>query len=140
MVEDADVDRLLASVAAGSETAWSQLWAAVEPRLFGLVRTYRVSGPLSTNVDECRDIVVEVMARLRDSEVRRSKMFLDARDKNPGLSFFPWLFVVARRVAIDYQRGHGDYIDRRRSRNPGSAPGRWVQHQTLPGDSRLGGL
>jgi len=137
---DAGLEELVTAVAGGQAQAWGQLWERVEPRLFGLVRSPRVSGRLSQDLDECRNIVVEVMARLSDDDYRRLRMYLDARAERPTLTFMPWLIVVAKRVAIDYLRGHGEYIDRRRSRNTGSAPGRWVERKTMPSDSRIGGL
>jgi len=137
---DASLEELVAMAARGEAMAWGQLWQAVEPRLFGLVRSPRVSGRLSQDVDECRNIVVEVMARLSDDDYRRLRLYLDARSERPSLTFMPWLIVVAKRVAIDYLRGHGEYIDRRRSRNTGSAPGRWMQRKTMPSESRIGGL
>ena len=139
MGEDAALEVLVASVAAGEPQAWGSLWQALEPRLFGFVRTPKVSGRLCQDLDECRNIVVEVMARLSDDDFRRLRMYLDARAERPTLAFMPWLMVVTKRVAIDYLRGHGEYIDRRRSRNTGSAPGRWVERKTMPSESRIGG-
>ncbi len=49
-----------------------------------------------------------------------------------------WLRVVAKRVGIDYLRGHPDYIDRRRQPDA-SSPGAWVDVGTMPPDSQLGG-
>ncbi len=137
-----DVDELEAVVrraAAGEEAAWLGLWKTLEPRLQGLVRQPRISGRLSQHEDDRRNIVVEVMSRLRDGGMRRLKLYLEARQRNPQLLFLPWVTVVAKRVAIDYMRGHGDYVDRRRNRNPDSAPGAWINLHTLPGDSRLVG-
>ncbi len=139
MSDDAALSTLVSSTVAGDPGAWGSLWQALEPRLFGLMRSPRITGRLSQDHDECRNIVVEVMARLSDDDYRRLRMYLDARAKSPSLQFFPWLIVVARRVAIDYLRGHGEYIDRRRSRNTGSAPGRWVERKTMPSESRIGG-
>lgn len=139
-MEEADeLEALVLRAAAGDETAWTSLWNALEPRLQGLVRQPRVTGRLSQQEDDRRNIVVEVMARLREVDMRRLKLYLEARRQNPRLVFLPWVIVVAKRVAIDYMRGHGDYVDRRRNRNPGSAPGAWINLHTLPGDSRLVG-
>src|SRR5262249_6584228 len=46
--------------------------------------------------------------------------------------------VVAKRIAIDYKRGHETYIDRRHVEDA-SRPGGWRDVGTLPGDSRLPG-
>jgi DNA-directed RNA polymerase specialized sigma24 family protein len=138
-VEDAELEALVASAATGDAGAWQALWQALEPRLGGLVRRPRVTGRLCRNEDDCRNIVVEVMARLCDDDFRRLKMYLATRADNPQLAFVPWVLVVAKRTAIDYMRGHGEYLDRRGSRNPDSAPGAWVRLGTLPSDSRLDG-
>jgi DNA-directed RNA polymerase specialized sigma24 family protein len=139
MGEEGELEAVVLRAAAGEEAAWIDLWTALEPRLEGLARQARVSGRLSQNEDDRRNIVVEVMARLRAADMRRLKLYLDARRQNPALAFVPWVTVVAKRVAIDYMRGHGDYVDRRWNRNPDSAPGAWVNLHTLPGDSRLVG-
>lgn len=139
MAEQTQLEEMVESAAAGEDRAWTDLWSAVHPRLLRLASSPRVSGRMSQNEDDCRNIVVEVMARLRDSQFRRLKLYLDAKRENPDLAFEPWLVVVARRVAVDYLRGHGEYIDRRRNRNPESAPGRWVHVEKLTTDSRLEG-
>jgi DNA-directed RNA polymerase specialized sigma24 family protein len=138
-VDDGDLEGLVPAAASGDPDAWHALWRALEPRLAGLVRKPRVTGRLSASEDDCRNIVVEVMARLSDDDFRRLKMYLASRAANPQLSFVPWLLVVARRTAVDYMRGHGEYLDRRGRRNPDSAPGAWVKLGTLPSDSRLEG-
>ena len=135
-----NVEGLVADAAGGNEAAWVALWLQVEPMLLRLARSPRVSGRMSEDEDDCRNIVVEVMARLRDDGFRRLRLYVEQHDRNPGLAFEPWLRVVARRVTIDYMRGHGDYIDRRRNRNPSSPPGRWVHHTPLTSTSRLHGV
>jgi DNA-directed RNA polymerase specialized sigma24 family protein len=137
---DADFDSLIDGAVQGDANAWGRLWTELEPMLERLARSPRVTGRLSGDEDECRNIVVEVMSRLRDDDFRRLRLYQNARHERPDLTFKPWITVVAKRVAVDYIRGHGEYIDRRRSHNPESAPGRWVQPRTLPGDSRLHGL
>jgi hypothetical protein len=139
VVTESDIHQVVEEVVSGEAQAWGLLWEAVEPRLLRYVSSPRVTGRLSQDTDECRNIVVEVMARLNDDGFRRLRMFVDSRAQRPDLEFWPWLMVVTKRVAIDYQRGHGEYIDRRRSRNTGSAPGLWLQRKTLPTDSRLDG-
>jgi DNA-directed RNA polymerase specialized sigma24 family protein len=135
-----EVEELVAKAATGDEEAWSALWLYAEPMLLRLARSPRVSGKMSESEDDCRNVVVEVMARLRDAEFRRLKLYLERRAHKPDLTFEPWLRVVARRVTIDYMRGLGEYIDRRRSRNPGSAAGMWVHQTSLTSTSRLHGV
>jgi DNA-directed RNA polymerase specialized sigma24 family protein len=131
------VDDLLPAVIAGDPVAWEQLWLALEPRLSRMLRSPRTAGRLSASDDDRRSILVEVMARLRDDQFRRLEMYRSAKQQRPGLSFTAWLGVVTRRVAVDYMRGHAEYIDRRRQRVPASSPGKWVDLQPLVGDSRL---
>lgn len=133
------LETLVESCAAGDEQAWQRLWAAVEPRLLRLVSQPRFLGPLGQREDDCRNIVVEVLARLRADDYHRLKIYLETRLTNPSLKFMTWLRVVAKRVGIDYMRGHPDYIDRRRQADRGSAPGEWVEAGTLPSGSKLHG-
>lgn len=133
------IDQLVASVADGEAGAWDRLWLLLEPLLSRMLRSARATGRLCGSEDDRRSILVEVMARLHDDEFRRLKLYLHACEQRPGLAFEPWLRVVARRVAVDYIRGHSEYIDRRRQRTPASSPGRWVELAPLAGDSLLVG-
>jgi DNA-directed RNA polymerase specialized sigma24 family protein len=81
----------------------------------------------------------QALADHRAAEFHRLKIYLDTRKTNPSLKFMTWLRVVAKRVGIDYLRGHPDYIDRRRDKHRGSAPGEWVEAGTLPSGSKLRG-
>lgn len=136
-----DVERLVEEAAAGSDEAWGALILVLEPFLMRLARSPRwVTGKLSQDEDRCRDIMVEVIARLYDADRRRLRMYLDFRAGKPDLSFEPWIRTVAKRVAIDYIRGLDIYIDRRRSRNPDSAPDVWVDLSPLTSSSRLFGI
>ena len=133
------LEALVETCVTGDETAWQQLWAGVEPRLLRMVSQPRFLGPLGQREDDCRNIVVEVLARLRAEDFNRLKIYLETRRVNPSLKFMTWLRVVTKRVGIDYLRGHPDYIDRRRQADRGSAPGEWVKAGTLPSGSKLHG-
>ena len=136
MADDADslVDRLLD----GDEGAWAPLWRSVEPRLLRVLRQPSFLGALSQREDDCRNIVVTVMERLRADDHARLRLYAERRRERPGLAFMSWLLVVAKRVAIDYMRGHEEYVDRRRE--PGaSSPGKWRAIDTLVADSQLPG-
>lgn len=135
---DADLEELVIQAVAGDETAWQTLWRGLEPRLYGLVKQPRILGPLAQREDDCRGVVVEVMARLHSDGFRRLRLYLTTKRDNPGITFMPWLIVVAKRVAIDYLRAHPDYIDRRREQDA-SAPGALMNPGTLPSESQLGG-
>jgi DNA-directed RNA polymerase specialized sigma24 family protein len=138
-VEEADdLEVLVERAATGNEVAWQRLWASVEPRLTRLVAQPRFLGKLGQREDDRRNIIVDVMARLRGNQFDRLRLYLGARRDNPSLAFMTWLRVVAKRVGIDYMRAHPDYVDRRREANA-STPGVWMDPVTLPPASRIGG-
>jgi DNA-directed RNA polymerase specialized sigma24 family protein len=138
VVRDADAEALIGRLLAGDETAWPSLWRALEPGLLATLRRPYFLGALSQREDDCRNIVVEAMARLRADGYARLRAYAEARREKPGLVFMAWLLVVAKRVAIDYMRAHEEYHDRRRE--PGaSSPGAWRVLDTLVADSRSPG-
>jgi len=138
MDDDDELEPLVERAAAGDEEAWQQLWTAVEPRLARILARPHFLGRLATLEDDRRNVVVEVMGRLRANDFHRLRLYLAAHRDSPGLRFMTWLRVVAKRVGIDYLRGHPDYIDRRRDAGA-SSPGRWIEAGTMPPDSQLGG-
>lgn len=133
------LETLVERCVTGDELAWQRMWEAIEPRLLRMIAQPRFLGPLGQREDDCRNIAVEVLARLRADDFHRLTIYLETRRTNPSLKFMTWLRVVAKRVGIDYMRGHPDYIDRRRQADRGSAPGEWVQAGTLPSGSKLHG-
>ena len=136
--DDDELEPLVERAALGDERAWQRLWTAVEPRLARILARPHFLGRLAALEDDRRNVVVEVMGRLRANEYHRLRLYLDARRESPSLRFMTWLRVVAKRVGIDYLRGHPDYIDRRRQADA-SSPGRWIEAGTMPPDSQLGG-
>jgi DNA-directed RNA polymerase specialized sigma24 family protein len=138
-VRGPDLDALVKATLAGEESAWRELWQAVEPSLYAKLRRPQVLGRLSQSEDDCRNIVVEVMGRLRVNDFGRLRQFAEAQQQNPAVPFMGWLLVVAKRVAIDYLRGVDTYIDRRHEKNA-STPGAWHQVGALPSDSKLPGI
>ena len=130
---------LIAGACAGDEEAWQAAWSWIDPRLSALVRQPRFLARLSRQEDDCRGVVLAVMEKLRESDHRRLKLFLKARNQDRGLSFLAWLAVVAKRVGIDYLRAHPEYLDQRRQRGA-EAAGAWVDVQALPSEWRLPGL
>lgn len=129
------LEELVRRVVAGDADAWQAFWQGVEPRLYALLRRPRFLGRLSQSEDDCRNIVVDVMHALRDREHARLRRFLEARAANPRLPFFAWLVVIAKRLAIDYQRRHEEYEDRRGSGGGGA----WRVITELPPASQLDG-
>jgi len=134
----AELQALVGEALAGDELAWQRLWQHVEPALYATLRRPQVLGRLSQSEDDCRNIVVEVMARLRANQFARLGQYVEARRRNPAVPFMAWLIVVAKRVAIDYLRGHETYVDRRHEKDA-SSPGAWRDIRALPADSQLPG-
>lgn len=132
---EAEVEALVVRVCRGDEDAWQPLWELLAPMIDRAACTPRVVGRLAANDDDRRNIVLEVMARLRDDGFRRLHVYLASKETHTDLRFGQWLTVVARRIAIDYVRAHDEYVDRRR-RSAGDA---WIVPGTLPPSSRLGG-
>jgi DNA-directed RNA polymerase specialized sigma24 family protein len=137
MVPEVDLERLVAVAAEGDPVAWQQMWAAIEAPLSRIIAQPRFLGRLGQREDDRRNIVVAVMARLRADGFSRLRMYLGAKATNPRLRFLTWLRVVAKRVGIDYLRGHQDYA--RRYDADASRPGEWIDPQTLPPASQLVG-
>jgi DNA-directed RNA polymerase specialized sigma24 family protein len=138
MVGGVDIEVLVTATLAGDEAAWQRLWQQVEPALYQALRRPRLLGRLSRSEDDCRNIVVEVMARLRADRFARLARYAESRQSHPDLPFLGWLIVVAKRVAIDYLRAHDAYVDRRHDKDA-SSPGAWRQIGALPSDSQLPG-
>jgi DNA-directed RNA polymerase specialized sigma24 family protein len=135
--DDLRLEELVERTIGGDEIAWKMLWRDVEARLERFIAQPRFLGPLGRGEDDRRNIVVDVMGRLRDDGFHRLQLYRLARGENPRLTFWTWLRVVAKRAGIDYMRGHPDYVDQRRRADRGSSPGRWVTFATLPPPSLL---
>lgn len=133
---DHDLEAVVARAAGGEEGAWQSLWCAVEPLLSRLIARPGFLARLGTQEDDRRNVIVLVMARLREDEFRRLRLYVASRRTNPRLTFASWLRVVAKRVGIDYLRRHPDYLARRRG--DGGAVGAWVEPEPLPPSSQLG--
>jgi DNA-directed RNA polymerase specialized sigma24 family protein len=138
MVDDDQLESFVARAAEGDATAWRALWEDVEPWLERVVGNPRFLGRVGQRDDDRDNIIVEVMARLHADGFHRLKLYVETRCENPTLRFRPWLRVVAKRVGIDYLRGHQSYLDRRRDpTRSSSAPGKWIEPVTLPSQSEL---
>ena len=139
MVTDEGIEALVTRAADGDTAAWRELWEHVEPWLERVVANPRFLGRVGQRDDDRSNIVVEVMARLHADNFQRLRLYVETRASSPNLKFRTWLRVVAKRVGIDYLRGHQSYIDRRRDPERGSAPGEWIEPGTLPSQSKLPG-
>jgi DNA-directed RNA polymerase specialized sigma24 family protein len=129
-----ELEDLVALVLRGEVAAWTDLWRLLEPRLTALVRNPRLLGRLARRDDDVRNVVLEVMRKLHEDGHRRLTAFAEVRAKKPDLALMSWLAVLARRTAIDYLRGHGEYLDQR---HLGGVAGAWVEPVTLPTDGKL---
>ena len=138
-VDDARLEELVARAADGDTAAWCAVWEEVEPWLEKLVGNPRFLGRVGQRDDDRNNILIEVMARLHADGFHRLKLYCETRRTSPHLRFKTWLRVVAKRVGIDYLRGHQNYVDRRRDPDRGSTPGQWVEAGTLPSQSQLPG-
>src|SRR3954463_10613103 len=101
MDDEQQIEDLVAAAASIDESAWQQLWAAIEPPLSRIIAQPRFLGRLGQREDDRRNIVVAVMARLRADGYARLRLYLEAKRTNPRLTFLGWLRVVAKRVGID---------------------------------------
>jgi DNA-directed RNA polymerase specialized sigma24 family protein len=137
IVEDEELERLVEATHQGDAAAWKQLWAALEPPLSRIVAQPRFLGRLGQREDDRKNIVLNVITRLRAENFARLGLYLEAKQQNPKLRFLSWLRVVAKRVGIDYLRAHPDYL--RRHDADASRPGVWVDPGTLPPASQLFG-
>src|SRR5687768_14443423 len=102
---DAELERLVVEAVDGDDGAWQALWRALEPRLSALL-TRRTFVAYGGRAEDARDVLVAIMARLRENDFQRLKVYLQARRADPQLGFMRWLIVLARRVAIDSMRAH----------------------------------
>jgi DNA-directed RNA polymerase specialized sigma24 family protein len=139
IMDDIQLEDLVERAADGDSAAWRTLWEDVEPWLIKLVGNPRFLGRVGQRDDDRNNIILEVMARLHVDHFHRLQLYVATRRSNPNLKFKTWLRVVAKRVGIDYLRGHQNYVDRRRDPNRGSAPGEWIEPGTLPSQSKLPG-
>lgn len=138
-MDEGQLEGLVASAAAGDTASWSALWEDVEPWLERVVANPRFLGRVGQRDDDRSNIILEVMVRLHADGFHRLKLYVETRRTNPRLRFRTWLRVVAKRVGIDYLRGHENYLDRRRDPNRSGAPGTWREPATLPSQSKLPG-
>jgi DNA-directed RNA polymerase specialized sigma24 family protein len=138
-MDEARLEGLVACAAEGDTASWRALWEDVEPWLEKMVANPRFLGRVGQRDDDRSNIIIEVMARLHADGFYRLKLYVETRRTSPALKFKPWLRVLAKRVGIDYLRGHENYRDRRRDPDRGSAPGEWAEPGTLPSQSKLPG-
>jgi DNA-directed RNA polymerase specialized sigma24 family protein len=131
---DDELEALVAAASGGDEGSWHELWRRLEPRLSRVLRRPRILGPLSRSDDPVHDVLLAVMAKLRDDDFRRLRGYLEARRATPTLTFMRWVIVVAKRAAIDRLRADPEYLD---LRTGGERGGAWVETGELRADWNL---
>jgi DNA-directed RNA polymerase specialized sigma24 family protein len=139
VMDEGELEVFVARAADGDTASWRTLWEEVEPWLERMVANPRFLGRVGQRDDDRSNILIEVMARLHADGFHRLGLYVETRRTSPQLKFKSWLRVVAKRVGIDYLRGHENYRDRRRDPDRGSAPGQWIEPGTLPSPSQLPG-
>lgn len=130
MVDEHQLELFVERAAGGDAAGWRAMWAEIEPWLDRLVANPQFLGRIGQREDDRNNILIEVMARLHADRFHRLGLYCSTRRANPRLRFKTWLRVVAKRVGIDYLRGHQNYV------RGGQG---WVEAGTLPPHSRLGG-
>lgn len=135
--DDPELEDLVVRAANADEHAWRLLWAQIESRLDSWLRKRSFIARLSEREDDRRDVIVTVMARLREDDFRRLKLYLASRLEDPRLVFLRWLKVVTKRVAVDCLRAHPDYLNQRGAARPDADVGRWIVPEALPVEGRL---
>lgn len=115
-----DLAELAARVLGGDARAWHAFWQRVEPRVWALTGRWQITGPLCRSADDRREIVLRVMARLREGGFRRLRAFAQSPGGRSEAALGAWLHTVATRVAVDYARAHPEHVGR-------SDKARWVK-------------
>jgi len=89
------VDELIQEVVDGDGQAWQALWRAVEPTIWALTGWGRVTGPIAQREDDRRNILLEVMGRLRADDFSRLRRYLaSTKHRATPSSFKTWLATV----------------------------------------------
>jgi DNA-directed RNA polymerase specialized sigma24 family protein len=125
---------LVSRVVEGDDAAWRAFWRAVEPTVWAVTGKWQYTGPLAQRDDDRRNIVVDVMERLREGGCRRLRGFLESSEGRGGSSFKAWLATVTARAAIDYVRAHPEYVDPRGAgaSTADGALSRWIRIVPMP--------
>lgn len=102
MTGPADVEPLLERALAGNEAAWvhllGKLWDEVDHR----VKHSRLMGQLRGSVDDRREVVSRVFARLRRNDLRALRTFPAWRTRHLDKTFADWLAILVANVIRDY--------------------------------------
>jgi hypothetical protein len=97
-----DIDGLIARALAGDEPAWMRLLGVLWQRVDARVAHSRRMGQLRGSVDDRREVVSRVFARLRRNDLRALRTFPAWRERNRDKTFDDWLAIVVANVVRDY--------------------------------------
>lgn len=104
-VTEEQLHRLVVRAADGDDAAWGAMWEHLEPWLSAFVAQPRFLRRLGQREQDRRNIVIDVIARMRANRFERLRLYLEVRCETPGIDLRTWLSVVARRAGIEYARG-----------------------------------
>jgi hypothetical protein len=102
MTGGVSVEAWLERSLAGEEAAWMHLLGGLWDQVDRQVRTSRFMGHLRSSVDDRREVVSRVFARLRRHDFRALRTFPAWRERNPDKTFDYWLTIVVANVTRDY--------------------------------------
>lgn len=102
MVGAANLEVWLERSLAGDEAAWVHLLGALWDDVDHRVKRSALMGQLRGSVDDRREVVSRVFARLRRNDLRALRTFPAWRDRHPDKTFADWLAIVVANVIRDY--------------------------------------
>lgn len=111
-----DLDAYLSRALAGEDAAWARLLGLLWERVDARVATSRRMGQLRGSLDDRREVVSRVFARLRRNDLRALRTFAPWKARNPDKTLDDWLAIVTANVIRDYvserlgdvdEAGHG---------------------------------
>jgi hypothetical protein len=89
-------------VVGGDSAAWHEFVTQLEPRVLRLLRRSRTLGPMRTNADDCRAVMISVLERLKKDDYRGLRLFQPWMDAHPGKDFGDWIRIVTINMARDH--------------------------------------
>jgi len=102
MIRNSDVDAWVVRALEGDDAAWVCLLGALWDHVEARVGASRHMGQLRGSVDDRREVVSRVFARLRRNDLRALRTFPAWQTRNPGKMFDDWLSIVVANVIRDY--------------------------------------
>jgi hypothetical protein len=101
------IEPLVRGTLEGDKRAWHAFWLAVDPRMEEIAGRWRVTGRLSDDEEERRNVVVLVMGRLEENRFARLARLHEVLVRGE-VGGWPWISAVTRRTALNYARGHSE--------------------------------